>query len=211
VTRVVVFAKSPVPGRVKTRLSPPYTRVDAARLAAAALQDTLAAALATRRSVVLALDGAPPKWVPAAVHVVPQVRGAFDVRLAAAVTAGRPGPVVVVGMDTPQLTPRLLGLAADAVDGATAAVFGPALDGGWWLLGLASPRPDLLLGVPASTPHTGTLQRRRLVDAGLSVTDLPELRDVDTADDVTAVARAAAGTRFARLVRRLDPLRGAPP
>ncbi|MBO1330366.1 DUF2064 domain-containing protein [Streptomyces sp. VRA16 Mangrove soil] len=191
---LLVIAKEPRPGRVKTRLTPPFTPEQAADLAEAALTDTLgavAAAPATRR--VLVLDGAPGPWLPPGFEVVPQVAGGLDERLAAAF-AGCEGPALLVGMDTPQLTPALLTVDFDAAD----AWFGPALDGGFWALGLAAPDPALLRGVPMSTPHTGAVQRERLVAAGLRVRDLPALRDVDTAADAQAVARSAPHSVFAR-------------
>ncbi len=78
------------------------------------------------------------------------------------------------------------------------AWFGPAADGGFWALGLAVPDPALLRGVPMSVPETGRVQRERLLAAGLTVRDLPVLRDVDTAADAAAVAALVPGTRFAR-------------
>jgi glycosyltransferase A (GT-A) superfamily protein (DUF2064 family) len=80
---------------------------------------------------------------------------------------------------------------------AADAAFGPAADGGFWALGLRVPDPGLLLGVPMSTTSTGAVQRARLVAAGLRVTDLPQLRDVDTAADAVAIARLAPRTGFA--------------
>ncbi|WP_226962541.1 MULTISPECIES: DUF2064 domain-containing protein [unclassified Streptomyces] len=194
---LLVIAKEPVPGRVKTRLTPPFTPQEAARLAEAALADTLAAAAAApvaRR--VLVLDGRPGPWVPPGFEVVPQAAGGLDERLAAAF-AGADGPALVIGMDTPQVTPGLLlqGLDFTSAD----AWFGPAEDGGFWALGLAAPDPELLRGVPMSVPETGREQRRRLTDAGLTVRDLPVLRDVDRADDARAVAALAPGGRFAAL------------
>jgi len=196
-TTILVIAKEPVPGRVKTRLTPPYTPDEAARLAEAALRDTLSVAArlpATRR--VLVLSGSPGPWLPDGFEVVPQAAGGLDERIAAAF-AGCDGPALLVGMDTPQITPELLApvtcpCAWDGVD----AWFGPAADGGFWALGLARPAPALLRGVPMSTAATGAAQRQRLVDAGLSVRDLPMLRDVDTADDAARVAAATSG-RFA--------------
>lgn len=96
------MAKAPVRGRVKTRLCPPYTPEEAARLAEAALADTLDAVAGcgvSRR--ILALDGEPGSWLPAGFEVVRQAAGAFDERLAAAWDAAR-GPGVQIGMDTPQ-------------------------------------------------------------------------------------------------------------
>ena len=103
--QAVVIAKEPVPGRVKTRLTPPFTPAEAALLAEAALADTLAAVAAAPVSRhVLALDGAPADWLPAGFDVIPQRGGGLDERLAAAFAdthATLPLPMVLVGMDTP--------------------------------------------------------------------------------------------------------------
>ncbi|MFI9722718.1 DUF2064 domain-containing protein [Streptomyces sp. NPDC052396] len=205
-TTLLVIAKEPVPGRVKTRLTPPYTPAEAAVLAEAAVADTLWAvrAMPARRRV-LVLDGRPGPWLPPGFEIVPQCAGGLDERLAAAF-AGCTGPALLVGMDTPQLAPRLLAPALGP-DGWTRcdAWFGPARDGGFWALGLAEPRPGLLRGVPMSTAETGAVQRHRLVAAGLRVRDLPALRDVDTAADAAEVASAAPGSRFARALSAMRP------
>ncbi|MCY0946635.1 TIGR04282 family arsenosugar biosynthesis glycosyltransferase [Streptomyces antarcticus] len=194
---LLVIAKAPVPGRVKTRLTTVFTPRQAAGLARAALEDTLAAVLATpARRRVLVLDGRPGPWVPDGIEVVPQCAGGLDVRLAAAFALAE-GPALLIGMDTPQVTPGLLAPGLDFT-GAD-AWFGPADDGGFWALGLAAPDPALLLGVPMSVPETGAVQRARLLDAGLVVRDLPELCDVDTPADAERVAAAAPRTRFAAL------------
>jgi rSAM/selenodomain-associated transferase 1 len=200
---IVVIAKEPVPGRVKTRLTPPYPPDRAAALAAAALADTLETVVRTPAAGrTLALAGAPGPWLPPAVRVVPQRGGGLDERLAHAFAdafAGR--PIVLIGMDTPQVTPALLTWAAAAL-GRRDAVFGPATDGGFWLLGLRTPDPALLRGVPMSRPETGRIQLARLLDAGLRVEMLPALTDVDTAADVSRVAgRVPPGSRFASAVR----------
>ncbi|ARX81913.1 MULTISPECIES: TIGR04282 family arsenosugar biosynthesis glycosyltransferase [Streptomyces] len=201
---LLIIAKAPVPGRVKTRLTPPYSPAEAARLAEAALVDTLHVVLdVPARRRVLVLDGAPGPWLPDGFEVVPQGAGGLDERLAGAFGVCA-GPALLVGMDTPQVSPALLApvLAGDAWRAAE-AWFGPAADGGFWALGLAVPDPGLLRGVPMSTPTTGAVQRARLTAAGLRVRDLPVLRDVDTAADAAAVAAAAPDTRFAAELARL--------
>lgn len=209
---VLVVAKEPVPGRVKTRLCPPLDPAEAARLAEAALADTLDAVArcgAGRR--ILALDGRPGPWLPAGFEVVPQVRGPLGVRLAAAWRhAGGPG--LQIGMDTPQVTPSLLDDALTLLDdgagggdggGARTALLGPAEDGGWWALGMKRWWPGAFDGVPMSTAHTGARQAGRLRSLGLTVTALPVLRDIDTVADAVAVAAAAPGSRTAAVVRSL--------
>jgi glycosyltransferase A (GT-A) superfamily protein (DUF2064 family) len=197
-TAVIVLAKSPRPGWSKTRLCPPCSPEQAAGLAEAALIDTLAAVVATpvdRR--VLALDGPSGSWLPPDVEIIPQRGQGLDERLAAAF-ADTGGPAVLIGMDTPQVSPLLLTDALDRLTGqGSGAVLGPAWDGGWWCLGLPRPDPAALLGVPMSTPHTAMAQRRRLVRLGLRVADMPVLRDVDDIEDAIAVATAAPTTRFA--------------
>ncbi|AZM92368.1 DUF2064 domain-containing protein [Streptomyces sp. W1SF4] len=201
-TSLLVIAKAPVPGRVKTRLTPPFSPGQAAALAEAALADTLAAVAATPAGRhVLVLEGAPGRWLPPGFEVVPQSGGSLDERLAAAF-AGCTGSALLIGMDTPQVTPAHLApaLEFDAYD----AWFGPAADGGFWALGLAAPDPALLLGVPMSAPDTGAVQYERLRAAGLRTGLLPRLRDVDTAADAAEVAALAPTGRFATCHRRLS-------
>jgi uncharacterized protein len=199
---VMVMAKAPVPGKVKTRLCPPYTAVEAAAVAEAALADTLeavAACGAARR--VVALDGEPGPWLPEGFEVVAQCAGSFDRRLAAAWAAAG-GPGVQIGMDTPQVTPALLDEGLGALDAAPAAL-GPAADGGWWAIGLRRPDPDVFLGVPMSTGTTGAAQYARLRSLGLDVAVLPSLVDVDTVQDMAEVVAAGPDTRTAALAARL--------
>ncbi|MFF0767960.1 TIGR04282 family arsenosugar biosynthesis glycosyltransferase [Nonomuraea wenchangensis] len=204
--QLLVIAKEPVPGRVKTRLTPPFSPEQAAVLAEAALRDSLRAVAATPAAQrVLALDGLPGSWLPPGLVVIPQRGAGLDERLAAAFSDAhrlRPGPAVLIGMDTPQVTPALLEEAGAALTEHD-AVYGPAADGGFWLLGLRRPDPALLLGVPMSRPDTGKLQLDRLERAGLSVRLLPELTDVDTAADAATVAGQAPGSCFAAALREL--------
>jgi hypothetical protein len=197
------MAKAPEPGRVKTRLCPPCDPVEAAALAEAALVDTCEAVAgcgAERR--VLALDGEPGWWLPPGFEVVAQRGRTLDERLAHAwVDTGGPG--IQIGMDTPQVTWAALDEALGALAagsmcaGSKTAVLGPALDGGWWAIGLDRPDPRVFLGLPMSTRYTGAAQRRRLRALGHRVVELPTLRDVDHIEDAVAVAAEVPHSRFA--------------
>jgi rSAM/selenodomain-associated transferase 1 len=195
---LIVIAKAPVPGRVKTRLCPPCSPWQAARIAEAALRDTLdavAEAPASRR--VLVVDGEPGPWLPDGFEVHAQVQGGLDLRLAGAFEAVA-GPALLVGMDTPQLDAELLGAAlATLTRSPNEAVMGPAADGGYWAIGLRRARPEVFEGVPMSTRWTARAQRHRLRRLAIPCTELSELRDVDTFDDALAVAAADPSSRFA--------------
>lgn len=199
--QLLVMAKAPVPGRVKTRLCPPCTPEEAAELAEAALADTLAAATATGADrVVVALDGRPGPWLPPGVAVVSQRGRGFDERLANA-WARCGGPALQIGTDTPHLTAADLDRAmATLAAPETDAALGPADDGGWWAIGLRRPDRRVFVGVPMSRSDTCARQLERLRSIGLTTRILATQRDVDTIDDAFAVAAGAPATRFARLL-----------
>jgi glycosyltransferase A (GT-A) superfamily protein (DUF2064 family) len=203
--QILVLAKTPLAGRVKTRLCPPCTPEQAATIAAAALADTLATVTATRGVLrTLVIDGpqpAPPGW-----HRVPQRGHTLAERLANGFAdAHVPGrPTLLIGMDTPQVTPAMLTIAVQELLAAD-AVIGYAEDGGWWALGLREAHhAEVLRGIATSRPDTGAHTVLALLGRGLRVTALPVLRDVDTAADAHHVAaRCAPGSRFTDIVTRL--------
>jgi rSAM/selenodomain-associated transferase 1 len=206
--QIAVIAKAPVPGRVKTRLSPALSPEQAAGVAHAALLDTLdAVAQVPVRRRLLVLDGSPEGLVPDGFDVLAQRGYGLDERLAAAYTdafATCELPTLLIGMDTPQVTSRVLTAAVTALLCGT-AVLGHADDGGWWALGLHAPDPALFLDVPMSTDRTGLLQEQRLRERGLQPTRLPRLRDIDAVADLRAVAALLPeGSRLAAVVRRLE-------
>jgi glycosyltransferase A (GT-A) superfamily protein (DUF2064 family) len=220
-TRMLVVAKAPVAGHVKTRLGADIGMDEAAAVAAAALVDSLVAcrdavgpehcALALDGDLAEAVRGDELTRLVAGWTVYPQHGHGFAERLVHAhlgVPAG-PGPVVQIGMDTPQVTPELLLDAASAADGRDAAL-GPADDGGWWVLALHDPSHARLLGgVVMSTDRTHDDTRRALESAGLSVGSTAALRDVDTVADADLVAATAAGSHFARAWALVPQVEGA--
>ncbi|MEU4555281.1 hypothetical protein EV382_2541 [Micromonospora violae] len=210
---LLLVAKAPVAGLAKTRLCPPADPTQAARVAAASLLDTLAAVRATASTIpVLAhtgrfadaehsveLTAALAGW-----HLLPQRGGTFADRLANAhadTAAAFPGrPVLQIGMDTPQIRPALLTTALRRLT-EHEAVLGPALDGGWWALGLRDPAyATVLREVPMSTGDTGRRTLAALRGRGIHPAILPVQRDVDDWSTALAVAADLPGTRFAAAV-----------
>jgi glycosyltransferase A (GT-A) superfamily protein (DUF2064 family) len=210
-TALVVIAKECLPGRVKTRLHPALSFEQAAELAAASLDDTLAVALAlpaTRH--ILAFDGVTPPRTAAGFEILPQVTGGLDERLAA-IFDSLDEPTVLIGMDTPQVSAELLAPVFSDWSATTDAWLGFADDGGFWALALATPRGglrrgDLIRGVPMSRDDTGARQLDRLTEAGLRVRQLPVLTDVDTIADAHRVAATAPGGSFARTLAAMLPV-----
>jgi len=210
-----VLAKEPRPGFVKTRLCPPCSPEQAAELAAACLVDTLraVAGIDDARALVF-LDGEPGPWLPPGIDVLGQVDGDLGRRLDAAVTAAfdrnPAGPVVVIGMDTPQVRPvdlipvgTLLGVGAPP---QADAVLGMATDGGYWLIGFRQLVPGAFDGVPMSTSGTGAAQARRLSELGCRVRLTRELVDVDDIASARSVAHDAPATTFASALQGFDLL-----
>lgn len=210
---VLVVAKVPIPGQVKTRLAATQGPVRAALLATAALLDTLDACEEAfglaRCHVALAgelgqLADAELATRLAAWRMHRQRGGGLGARIANAhrdVHLATHAPIVQIGMDTPQVSPVLLRSVAVAV-AAHRPVLGLADDGGWWVLAtcLAS-QVDGLEEVPMSTPGTGLATCEVLRAGGVQVAAAPVLRDVDEAADAELVAALVPGTRFARTWR----------
>ncbi|MEO6791405.1 MAG: DUF2064 domain-containing protein [Ornithinibacter sp.] len=214
---VLVMAKAPVPGRAKTRLAPVVGELGAAELAAAALLDTLTAAaaaypqdrrvLALTGDLALAARADEIRREVAGWLVVQQGGESFGERLfdghrQAHRLSG--GPVVQIGMDTPQVSAGLLREVGELAHTSGRPVLGPAVDGGWWVLVTThAAQAGVLTGVPMSRPDTGRLTGAALRAAGCAPVLAPMLRDVDEAEDAVIVASEFPHTAFAREWRRL--------
>lgn len=196
---VAVVAKECLPGKVKTRLTPALSPEGAARVASASLADTLSTvrALPAERRVLF-FDGDVVPESADGFDVLHQPGGGLDERLGFLFDA-IDGPLLLVGMDTPQVSADDLAPVFDQPE--RGAWFGPAEDGGFWSLYLQAPTGDLLRGVPMSQDDTGAVQLARLIDAGLDVGILGELLDVDTVPDAERVAEIAPESGFTQALR----------
>jgi hypothetical protein len=204
--QVLIMAKSPRPGQVKTRLCPPLSHATAASVARAALMDTLDSVVAAgpcRATVVL--DGAAGSWLRSGVHVIPQRSGPFADRLEGAIEdafSAFPAPILLVGMDTPQMAPdHLVNAAKTLLSADTDSILGRADDGGFWIIGVHQPVAGLCQDVPMSTATTGARQLAQLSALGLRCIEVNSLRDVDLIEDALAVAATAPRSRFAAVLR----------
>jgi len=191
--RLVVFAKAPVPGSAKTRLIPALGAAGAAALAQRMLDRTLQHALAAKvESVELCMGPAPghAAWrhvtLPPGLPCTAQGEGDLGERMAAAidrVVRERRQPVVLMGTDCPGLSAELISEAARQLQ-VHDAVIVPVADGGYSLIGLKSPCPELFTAMPWSTSAVAGETLRRLAALGLSVWLGPMLHDIDEPADL---------------------------
>lgn len=195
--RLAVFAKAPLPGYAKTRLIPQLGAEGAARLAETLIMRTLALAEAVRPQA-LTLWCAPSAGqayfrelaaARPAIRCCSQTGADLGARMHAAfVDELADGPTLLIGTDCPMLTAAHLQDAAAALLGTDAqpaadAVFLPAEDGGYVLVGLRVPQPRLFEALPWSTPALMDATRARLRAAGLRWAEPATLWDLDRPAD----------------------------
>jgi len=211
-TRLLVFAKAPVPGKVKTRLVPPLSHAEAADVARACLETTLTRFAPASARRTLLLDGAADPDLRAIcrsqrVTIARQSRGDLGARLRAAFR-GQRGPVIAMGSDSPTLDPARIEEAASAL-ATRDVVLGPAEDGGYYLIGVrrAEASERLFRAIPWSTADVARITLDRARSLGLTVHLLPEWYDVDDPETLRRAIEDAAITETA-LARRLSPLLG---
>ncbi len=202
--QLVVIAKEPRPETMDGRLSPPWTLAQAAAVRQAALADTLEAVAATASSRrVLALDGAPGPWLPPGFDVVAPRRGTLGNVLFGAFEDCfhvSDEPVVLIGMDTPQVTPEHLLTAQMLLNTSVDAVVGATQGGGTWMIGLSHLQPGAFAGIPANRDDTAEdqIERLRASDYRVAITDV--LRDLVGVEDALALAAELPESRVAAAV-----------
>jgi uncharacterized protein len=189
---LVVFVKHPAPGAVKTRLAEAVGPAVAADLYRALAEHVLASTTPAPGEYERLVFFDPPQardemraWLPG-FRLLAQSEGDLGARLTDATGrafARGASRVAVAGTDAPGLARGRVVAALDALDAADVAI-GPSADGGYYLLALRQPRPELFAGMAWSTPSVATDTRARAAAAGLVVHELPVLRDVDTLEDV---------------------------
>lgn len=203
---LIIFAKAPIPGQVKTRLCPPLTPDEAATLHGSFVLDTLERSQAAIRTFKLPLDRY-LACAPSAEHVffkimedrhgitlLDQAGEDLGARMHQAferVFARGYRRALLIGTDVPSLPLEHYQRAVGLLD-AHDLVLAPALDGGYVLIGLKQPAPELFAGIPWSTDRVLALTQDKAAKLGLKTALLPAWRDVDTIDDVKALIQASA-------------------
>ncbi|GGB67304.1 TIGR04282 family arsenosugar biosynthesis glycosyltransferase [Blastomonas aquatica] len=188
----VLFAKYPVPGYAKTRLIPALGPEGAAKVHKHLTERTVSTLLGADGSVEIRYAGAGETefraWLGDTVALVEQVEGGLTERL---IDAVRPGPHIFFGADTPDLTGAIVRSAVAALESHD-VVIGPAEDGGYYLIGMATARLGLLTEMPWSTSAVFPETMRRCAQMNLSVAILPVLSDCDTPADLARWPALAA-------------------
>ena len=196
--RLVVMVKEPRPGRVKTRLGRDIEMTTAAWWFRHQTRSLLRRLRDPRWDLVLAVapdaEGLRSRVWPGDLARIPQGRGNLGDRMARALALPGPGPVCVIGADIPGIN-RTRIARAFAELGRNEAVFGPAPDGGYWLIGLARRRP----APPALFHRVRWSTEYALADTlatlpGLRTAFVDSLADVDTAGDLRMTRRSARVT-----------------
>jgi uncharacterized protein len=172
-------ADGPLAVQVIVLVQPPVSLEDAP------LRETLSAVLAARVARhVLALGGVKEDWLPHGFELIAQRGADYGQRMAAALAdahAAAPLPMLLIRADSLDVSADMLEDAARSlISGEADAAFGPASDGGFWLLGLRRPDRSLVVGVPApnESGNGGRLLLERLAAAGLRVALAPRLETV---------------------------------
>ncbi len=190
---VLVFGRSPVAGRAKTRLIPALGAAAAARLYGLLLRHALATAMSARLDAVeLWVDGEP---VAEEVHAIASDAGAA-VRMQQGVDLGArmhhaltttldTGALpLLMGSDVPPLTPAMLRQGAAWLQGGKDVVVAPAEDGGYGLIGVSRPLPELFEAMPWGGSQVWAETRARSERLGLNIGELATIWDVDLPEDL---------------------------
>ncbi|HET6638436.1 MAG TPA: TIGR04282 family arsenosugar biosynthesis glycosyltransferase [Gemmatimonadota bacterium] len=188
---VAIFAKAPIPGSVKTRLTPALGADEAADLYRALLVDTIEVAESADARLTVAFTPATSRrhlerLLGPRRRLLIQPPGDLGERIEAVVgqiQRGKAGRVVVVGSDCPGLTIARIGEAWSALETAP-VVLGPADDGGLYLIGFARTAAGLLRDIPWSTGRELDAVRDRLAERGIAFRMLAPERDLDTPRDL---------------------------
>lgn len=194
---ILLFARYPVPGRAKTRLIPEIGPRNAAllhrRMAEHAVGVVRAALAPGDAEATVCCAGARPRefraWLGEDLHYWTQPEGDLGTRMRRAVEAafsrGAAG-AILAGTDVPDLSADMLRRAIEGLRGHD-VVLGPAADGGYYLIGVKRPIPELFAGMDWGTADVCRRTRDAIRRLGMTLVELPTLRDVDWPEDLAGL------------------------
>ncbi len=189
---LILFAKSPEPGRVKTRLLPLFNKEETAKLQEAFILDSLhlIQALNANKAMACSPDTTHPFFHHCekehAIPLIPQEGKDLGERMKNAFSwafSNHFHKVVIIGSDSPTLPRAFIRKAFQALE-ARSIVLGPSLDGGYYLIGASAPLPDLFSKIPWGTASVLTQTLMRLNEMKIPTSLLPFWYDIDRPDDV---------------------------
>lgn len=187
--RLVLFSKFPTPGEAKTRLIPALGEEGAAQVHRRLAERTVGVLLASNAGAVeIGFTGASETKFRDWLHDWPAEELTFAEQAVGDLTARlidriEPAPVLFFGADTPDLSPEIVRDATQALRD-NEVVIGPAEDGGYYLIGIARPMPELFTDMPWSTSEVLPETLRRLAISGIEPIMLPTLSDCDRPEDL---------------------------
>jgi len=195
---IAIFAKAPIAGFVKTRLIPRLGADGAAALQQRLIEQTVRVACEVELAQVV-LWCTPDcghdvfKSLAARYPITLETQSGADLgaRMHRAILAGaEAGPVLLIGTDCAVLTVEVLSRAAELFRAGADAVIVPVEDGGYVLIGLKRPTPELFAGIAWGRSTVMGETRARAREAGIRLEELPVLWDIDRVEDYE---RAVAG------------------
>jgi rSAM/selenodomain-associated transferase 1 len=204
---IIVMVKAPVAGFAKTRLNPPLSESDAASLALCFVQDVINSAKSVVPNVIVAYAPDEGRYMLEASlpnHLLWVKQQGVDLgeRLNSAISYAVDlgfSPVIALGADSPTLPPSYIETAFDALAyGKTDVVLGPTTDGGYYLVGLRKPVPNLFHNIAWSTPHTFHQTAHNIKQLNLRLLEVPQWYDVDTFADLSRLCNELNSDQTAR-------------
>ena len=193
---IIVMVKAPLPGLAKTRLTPPLAQSEAASLALCFVQDVVKSALGITQNVIVAFTPSEGRAVlqaslPDDLHWVEQQGQHLGERLISAIAyADKLGfsPIIVLGADSPTLPLKLIRQACQVLtDGPADITLGPTADGGYYLVGVRKPEPEIFHNITWSSALTLEHTVRNIKELGLRLVTLEQWYDVDTFADLRSL------------------------
>lgn len=200
---VGIFCKTPAAGFSKTRLSPPLHPEDCSVLSACFIRDLGTTICSLGNAVTpyavytpIGTESALRALLPVSFRLMPQRDGEFGTRLSHAISdllqAGHVG-AILVNADSPTLPASILQSAVDALMREDAVVLSPSFDGGYTLIGLSRPHPEVFADIPWSTSHVHRLTMQRAAEIDVPIINIPGWYDVDDAQTLHLLETELAG------------------